>query len=492
MPAQTILSKEEKAKVTSAVPKGSNKLWIASLARIYYAYPNPNEWSYAGLQGGLAFAKNSQGAIQFKLVDLDGTRGVIWEHELYQNFDYFQDRPYFHSFPGDECMIGFVFADEGEAKVFYKRVQAHKPSNDKPRSSEIKKNKPGKGGKIDKSMISAPTAGSFKHVAHMGYDSEKGFTSTNVDPSWTAFLSGLESSGVAKEVIEQNMDFIKDFVREQQAAGASTGGGKKKAPPPPVPRRGHNQSNSIDEKPVSAPPQRVPPPPIRPPAPPTRAEPPPPIQTEQTLPPSRPSQPPPNRPTPGPPPRPNIPAPPPARPQSTVQSTPIPPPPPPQRPQTTPPVPPPPPPPQRPQTTPPAPPPPPPPPLMNTAGGGPPPPPPPPPLLGMSGGPPPPPPPPPPPISGADGGGSKIDQSPPQPARNALLASIQGKGIHSLKRASDSPGREPPPAPVEEVATEATTSGSGDLTSALARALNDRNRRMRGSDDEDSDDDSWE
>ena len=101
MPAQNILYKEEKAKVTSAIPKGSNKLWIASLARIYYAYPNPNEWSYAGLQGGLAFAKNSQGSLSFKLVDLDGTRGVIWEHELYQNFDYFQDRPYFHSFPGD-------------------------------------------------------------------------------------------------------------------------------------------------------------------------------------------------------------------------------------------------------------------------------------------------------------------------------------------------------------------------------------------------------
>ena len=101
MPAQTILSKEEKAKITSAIPKGSNKLWIASLARIYYAYPNPNEWSYAGLQGGLAFAKDSQGTLQFRLVDLDGTRGVIWEHELYQNFDYFQDRPYFHSFPGD-------------------------------------------------------------------------------------------------------------------------------------------------------------------------------------------------------------------------------------------------------------------------------------------------------------------------------------------------------------------------------------------------------
>jgi hypothetical protein len=108
MPAQSILSKEEKAKVTSAIPKGSNKLWIASLARIYYAYPNPSQWSYAGLQGGLAFAKNSQGALHFKLVDLDGTRGVIWEHELYQNFDYFQDRPYFHSFPGDVRILSAV------------------------------------------------------------------------------------------------------------------------------------------------------------------------------------------------------------------------------------------------------------------------------------------------------------------------------------------------------------------------------------------------
>ena len=163
-------------------------------------------------------------------------------------------------------------------------------------------------------MISGPTAGSFKHIAHLGYDSEKGFTSSNVDPSWTSFLNGLESSGVAREVIEQNMDFIKDFVREQQVAEA--GGNKKKAPPPPVPRRGHNQTNSVDEKPVSAPPQRVPPPPSRPPAPPTRAEPP--TQTESFKQPPRPPQPPPNRPTPGPPSKLNIP-PPPQRPRSTVQ-----------------------------------------------------------------------------------------------------------------------------------------------------------------------------
>jgi len=81
---------------------------------------------------------------------------------------------------------------------------------------------------------------------------------------------------------------------------------------------------------------------------------------------------------------------------------------------------------------------------------------------------------------------------PPPPGRDALLASIQGKGIHTLKKTGDSPGSAPTPAPVEEAVAEDATPGGGDLTSALAKALNDRNRRMRGSDDEDSDDDSWE
>ena len=101
MPAQSILSKEEKSKVTSSIPKPANKIFTATLARVYYAYPDPNDWSYAGLQGGLAFTKDAGGNLHFKLVDIDGTRGVIWEHELYDGIEYFQDRPYFYSFAGD-------------------------------------------------------------------------------------------------------------------------------------------------------------------------------------------------------------------------------------------------------------------------------------------------------------------------------------------------------------------------------------------------------
>lgn len=42
------------------------------------------------------------------MVDLVGTRGVIWEHELWERFEYFQDRPYFHSFPGDVSLSSVV------------------------------------------------------------------------------------------------------------------------------------------------------------------------------------------------------------------------------------------------------------------------------------------------------------------------------------------------------------------------------------------------
>ena len=102
MPAVSTLTDDEKSRVKSAIPKGSNKIQTVALARVYYAHPNPNDWAYSGLQGALAFTyDNSRSAFYFRLVDLVGTRGIMWEHEFYDGFEYYQDRPYFHSFPGD-------------------------------------------------------------------------------------------------------------------------------------------------------------------------------------------------------------------------------------------------------------------------------------------------------------------------------------------------------------------------------------------------------
>lgn len=104
MPSQSTLSPDEKAKVKSVIPVSAtaNKIFAATIARVYYAHPQPDQWSYSGLQGALAFVKNNTtNALSFKLVDVSGTRGVIWEYELYEGFDYFPDRAYFHSFAGD-------------------------------------------------------------------------------------------------------------------------------------------------------------------------------------------------------------------------------------------------------------------------------------------------------------------------------------------------------------------------------------------------------
>ena len=100
MPAQTSLSAEEKAKVKSNL-KGY-KVLHAALARVYYAHPKPDKWSYTGLQGAIAFVKHeSEATLGFKMVDLEGTRGVVWQYEFYEGLDYNPDRPYFHSFEGD-------------------------------------------------------------------------------------------------------------------------------------------------------------------------------------------------------------------------------------------------------------------------------------------------------------------------------------------------------------------------------------------------------
>jgi neural Wiskott-Aldrich syndrome protein len=112
MPSQSTLSSDDKNRVKSAVSASSFKIHTAALARIYFAYPDPSRWSYGGLQGALAFVYDKQKSIfSVKMVDLAGTRGVIWEHELYEGFEYFSDRPYFQSFAGDVSQVGLCILE---------------------------------------------------------------------------------------------------------------------------------------------------------------------------------------------------------------------------------------------------------------------------------------------------------------------------------------------------------------------------------------------
>lgn len=101
MPSSSTLSANDKNIIKSVIPS-STKILAASLARIYLAYPDPHSWSYSGLQGALLLVADSgRGAHFFCLVDLVGSRGKLWEHEIYRDLEYNQDRVFFHSFAGD-------------------------------------------------------------------------------------------------------------------------------------------------------------------------------------------------------------------------------------------------------------------------------------------------------------------------------------------------------------------------------------------------------
>ncbi|SGY74574.1 BQ5605_C005g03370 [Microbotryum silenes-dioicae] len=448
MPSTSTLTSNEKSLIKKHAPSApGDKIHTAAVARVYYAFPDPAKWSYSGISGALVFGWGSQGG-WIKVVDLAGTRGTIWKHEIVEEMQYYQDRTFFHTFPSDvsglvasrlsytarqhriitstkDCMIGLAFSSESEAAEMFKKVsmrskyaskagQSSKKSSSASAATSSPSGKKKKKGVIDKSMIGAPTG--FSHVAHMGFDTEKGFSSSNVDPSWERLLGQLEGQGISRNQIIKNEAFIRNYVEGSGGPSAvalpapppPSGPLSRKVPPPapasrvvqnikrkppapPAPRRVPASDSSVDAAPT-LPPSRAPV--ARPPPPPSSA------------PPSR---------------------------SSVV--------------------------------------------------------------------PPPPPPPPPPPASGPPRGA-------PQDGRAGLLASIQGAGVGQLRKTGADPdARAAPQIPGAAMAAGAGAGaamaaggdedgagggGGADLASALAAALNQRKGKLGDSDDDDESDEDWD
>ncbi|KAJ3049880.1 hypothetical protein HK097_009135, partial [Rhizophlyctis rosea] len=123
----TLLS-HETSKVHSAV---QGEVLAATVARLYVAHPNPREWTYSGA-GAAVLVADGNGGFQFNLVDLTSGRSV-WDLDLRRDIKYYTDRPFFHSFLGQNSMAGFSFADEFEASEFH--TAYIRRENSTPRSS---------------------------------------------------------------------------------------------------------------------------------------------------------------------------------------------------------------------------------------------------------------------------------------------------------------------------------------------------------------------
>lgn len=226
-----ILTTQDKEKIKRAVPKASNKIIDATVARLYIAYPEKTQWTYTGLVGAIALVDDLVGHTFFlKLVDITGSRGVVWDQELYVDFDYHQDRKFFHTFEIEDCLVGLLFEDTNDAAHFYKRVTARQKHASKQTAA-------------NKNAIALKSRLGEKEAVHGArgeyVDSATGqrtrrtrgvlYYDGQPPAEWRSLYAELASAGISEDMIAENREFIKEYIAKQ--------GGPLVGMEPPIPRR---------------------------------------------------------------------------------------------------------------------------------------------------------------------------------------------------------------------------------------------------------------
>ncbi|CUM56163.1 uncharacterized protein AC631_01493 [Debaryomyces fabryi] len=238
-----ILTKADKEKIKRVIPKANNKIIDATVARLYIAYPDPTEWKYTELLGAIVLVDDLVGHTFFlKLVDILGHRGVIWDQELYIDFEYYQDRKFFHTFEIEDCLVGLLFEDTNDASHFYKRVtgrQKHgsKQTVNNKNAIALKQSNPTtlghampgpRGEYMD--VNTAQRSRRAKGVLY--YDDVP-------PPEWRSLYSELEAAGITEDMIADNREFIKNYIAQQ--------GGPLVGLEPPIPRKLQKKNEFVPE-----------------------------------------------------------------------------------------------------------------------------------------------------------------------------------------------------------------------------------------------------
>ncbi|XP_021695333.1 neural Wiskott-Aldrich syndrome protein [Aedes aegypti] len=330
--------------------------------------------------GALCFIKdNIRKSYFFRLYCLKANR-MVWEQEIYNGIEVTKPRPFLMVFEGQEGIVAFNFATDDEATAFMNTTISTISNRNRRRDERLKRNStrkdppparppPVSNQKEDntvtlrhKPTFSAPTIpntavqpqayqqqqqshhhhrsaaknkgkprlrkedigmpSNFKHVTHVGWSPTSGFDLSGEEETLKPFL---EKAGVRDQHLKdrETREFIYDFIQNYKVVDAmkseQSGTRKQKHPaPPPVPVRSQQESQPLVNGNTQ---QRNPPPP-----PPNRTLPPLPATTPPKVN-QAPSRPPPMlpvapaAPTPGPPP------PPPPPPASSSGAVPPPPPP---------------------------------------------------------------------------------------------------------------------------------------------------------------------
>ncbi|XP_076256039.1 actin nucleation-promoting factor WAS-like [Rhynchophorus ferrugineus] len=266
--------------------------------------PNHSQWNKKDT-GVLCFVKdNTKKNFFFRLYNLKKNI-LTWEHEMYNNMEYIESMPFFHLFEGEECIVAFNFANQGEAKHFKNTVEqkisfkkrkeekrvrqqsqySHVPQRqvDFQSKQEIRREK--SKARITKADIGVPM--DFVHVSHVGWDPASGFDIDSKDDNLREIFN---QAGISEKQLQDKdtRDFIYDFIHKHGGIDAEINppvvpprgparppSGRPAPPPPPFGRP--PQNNGVQRKPPPpsppkstgpAPPPPPPPPPMNIPAPP--------------------------------------------------------------------------------------------------------------------------------------------------------------------------------------------------------------------------------
>lgn len=257
---RSLLRDYDEKKIRRSVPKASNKIIDQTVARLYIAYPDPTHWTYTGLSGAICLVDDLVGnTFYFKLVDIAGDCGVIWDQELFVDFQYNQDRTFFHSFELEECLAGFLFEDKSEASHFFKRVTNRRKYASKGtlnNASALPRHKSTNNVFAAGTGMRGDSSGGVRRrnqlARQLYYDDKPPL-------EWQALYDDLARQGITEDMIAANTQFIKDFIARQ--------GGPLVGLEPPLPRR-FAPSDEADSVASGRQPQegrRAPPPPPPPP-----------------------------------------------------------------------------------------------------------------------------------------------------------------------------------------------------------------------------------
>ena len=200
---------------------------------------------------------------------------MVWDQELYDPFYYNQDRTFFHSFELEKCLAGLSFVDEKEAKQFKKKMDDRERNASKGTKATPFQGSgphPASGGTANGkshhrfgaigSLLHGQRSSSAPHVpqpppqsiipprepaqvshAQITPRRDRASSLDTVDPSWRGILGELLEMGITEDQIEENSDFIKDYIEQRKASGipiagtdgTAHGDRRIKAPPPPPP-----------------------------------------------------------------------------------------------------------------------------------------------------------------------------------------------------------------------------------------------------------------